>query len=158
MKKTSRQRITEFIKTGQVQMSTEITLAPNMSWCLAKATIVTEVGNTFTGHKLMWRKDDADGQPDATFVGAAETMAIARAIGFCFGEEDMAQEEFDELLVFTIKRVNELYQSSTRSAKEYVNSILNDDLRQKATVYLETLLTKTAASFAVQSIEDGEND
>ena len=156
MKKTSRQRITEFIKTGQVQMSTEITLAPDMSWCLAKATIVTEVGNAFTGHKLMWRKDDA-GQPDATFVGAAETMAIARAIGFFFGEEDITREEFDELLVFTIKRVNELYQSSTRSAKEYVNSILNDDLRQKATVYLETLLTKTAASFAVQSIEDGND-
>ena len=139
-------------------MRTELKLDPEMKWCLAKAIVITADGQTFVGHKLMWRKDDADGQPDATFVGAAETMAIARAIGFCFGEEDMAQEEFDELLVFTIKRVNELYQSSTRSAKEYVNSILNDDLRQKATVYLEPLLTKTAASFAVQSIEDGEND
>jgi hypothetical protein len=158
VKKTARQRINEFIKTGKVEMRTELKLDPEMKWCLAKAIVITADGQTFAGHKLMWRKDDADGQPDATFVGAAETMAIARAIGFFFGEEDMAQEEFDELLVFTIKRVNELYQSSTRSAKEYVNSILNDDLRQKATVYLETLLTKTAASFAVQSIEDGEND
>lgn len=157
MKKTARQRINEFIKTGKVEMRTELKLDPEMKWCLAKAIVITADGQTFAGHKLMWRKDDADGQPDATFVGAAETMAIARAIGFCFGEEDMAQEEFDELLVFTIKRVNELYQSSTRSAKEYVNSILNDDLRQKATVYLETLLTKTAASFAVQSIEDGND-
>jgi len=158
MKKTSRQRIAEFVKTGSVEISSQIAHDPEMKWCLVKATVLTAEGQRFTGHKLMWRKDDADGQPDATFVGAAETMAIARAIGFFFGEEDMAQEEFDELLVFTIKRVNELYQSSTRSAKEYVNSILNDDLRQKATVYLETLLTKTAASFAVQSIEDGEND
>jgi hypothetical protein len=139
-------------------MRTELKLDPEMKWCLAKAIVITADGQTFAGHKLMWRKDDADGQPDATFVGAAETMAIARAIGFCFGEEDMAQEEFDELLVFTIKRVNELYQSSAKSAKDYVNQIVNDDLRQKATVYLETLLTKTAASFAVQSIEDGEND
>jgi hypothetical protein len=139
------------------KVETKVTLAPDMSWCLAKATVTT-MDKIATGHKLMWKRGDVDGQADATFVGAAETMAIARAIGFITGEEDVTQEEFDELLVFTIKRVNELYQSSAKSAKDYVNQIVNDDLRQKATVYLETLLTKTAASFAVQSIEDGENN
>lgn len=158
IKKTSKQRINEFVEGKEhLSIETDITIAPDGSWCLAKSTVKSG-GLSATGHKMMHRRPDADGQKDTTFIGAAETMAVARAIAYLMPtEEDVSQEEFDELVVFTIKRVNELHQISARGAREFVNAILNDELRQKASLYLESLLTKASASFAIKSMDDANS-
>jgi hypothetical protein len=99
---------------------------------------------------MMYRKPDAQGVPDATFVAAAETIAIGRAIGFLFQEEETAtEEEYQELVLMTCKRIFELYQISYSGARQYVNDISNEDLRIKAQTYLESLMTKEALNKAL---------
>jgi hypothetical protein len=93
----------------------------------------------------MYRKPDVDGIKDATFVAAAETIAIGRAIGFFFEEEETAtQEEYDELVLMTCKRIMELYNISYSGARQFVTDIQNEDLRIKGQVYLEGLHTREA--------------
>lgn len=149
--KTSRQRINELksycdLEGLSYEIKSSVSLAPDMSYAFAKAEVSLANGCAAQAHKLFYRKPTVDGIEDSSFAAGAETIAIARAIALLLqdGSEVAVQEEFDELVVFTTKRVNELYQISTRGAKDYVNNIQNDDLRVKASIYLESLLTKTA--------------
>jgi hypothetical protein len=128
----------------EYKIETEVTLASDLSYCVAKATITCD-GIKTSAHKLMFKKPDTQGIPDATFVAAAETIAIGRAIGFFFEEDETAtEEEYQELVLITCKRIFELYQISYSGARQYVNDISNDDLRIKAQTYLESLMTKEA--------------
>ena len=152
-RKTSRERINELLRYAndlglQFQIETDVVLAPDLSYCLANAQVTVE-GCTTTAHKMMFRKPDVDGLKDATFVAAAETIAIGRAIGFFFEEEETAtQEEYDELVLMTCKRIMELYNISYSGARQFVNDIQNDDLRIKGQIYLESLHTKEAVKRA----------
>lgn len=152
-RKTSRERINELIRYAnnlglQFQIETDVVLGPDLSYCLATAEINVE-GSITTAHKMMFRKPDVDGLKDATFVAAAETIAIGRAIGFFFEEEETAtQEEYDELVLMTCKRIMELYNISYSGARQFVNDIQNDDLRIKGQIYLESLHTKEAVKRA----------
>jgi hypothetical protein len=153
-RQTARDRINKLIEWCQEiglehQIETEVSLAPDLSYCVAKATVSYD-GIKSTAHKMMYRKPDAQGVPDATFVAAAETIAIGRAIGFLFQEEETAtEEEYQELVLMTCKRIFELYQISYSGARQYVNDISNEDLRIKAQTYLESLMTKEALNKAL---------
>lgn len=148
-RKTARDRINSLIQWCaeigiEFQITTEVSIADDLSYCIAKATVT--VGEQKTqGTKLMFRKPDAGGIKDATFVAAAETIAIGRAIGFFFEEDETAtQEEYDELVLMTCKRIMELYQISYSGARQFVMDIQHDDLRIKGQTYLESLHTKEA--------------
>jgi len=151
---SARQRINRLIQWCneiglEHTIQTEITLAADLSYCLAKATIEVD-GIKTTAHKLMFRKPDVDKLPDATFVAAAETIAVGRAIGFFFDEEEIAtEEEYQELVLMTCKRIQELYKISYSGARAFVNDIQNDDLRVKGQTYLESLMTKEAVNKAL---------
>lgn len=152
-RKTSRQRINDFLRYSndlglEYKIETSIKIADDLSYCLASAKVTCENSST-TGHKMMFRKPDVDGIKDATFVAAAETIAIGRAIGFFFEEDEIAtQEEYDELVLMTCKRIMELYNISYSGARQFVNDIQNEDLRIKAQIYLESLHTKEAVKRA----------
>ena len=159
--KTARQRINDFIRHCEEQkldykIDIDVSLAPDMAYAFAKARI-TMGKNEVCAHKLFYQKEAIDGQKDATFAAGAETIAIARAIALLLPDNDemAVQEEFDELLLFTVKRVNELFQISGRSAREYVNTLQNTTLRERASIYLESLFTKTAMQAAIKPEEDG---
>lgn len=151
---TARQRINRLIEWCydlglEHKILTEIKIADDLSYCVAKATIEVD-GIKTTAHKLMFRKPDAQGVPDATFVAAAETIAIGRAIGFFFDEEESAtEEEYQELVLMTCKRIMELYKISYSGARQYVNDISNEDLRIKGQTYLESLMTKESINKAI---------
>jgi len=160
--KTARQRINDFIryceeKGFSYSIKTKIRLSDDSAF--AKAEVVIHGIATATAHKLFYQKEAIDGQKDATFAAGAETIAIARAIALLLPDNDemAVQEEFDELLLFTVKRVNELFQISGRSAREYVNTIQNTTLRERASIYLESLFTKTAMQAAIKPEEDGND-
>lgn len=160
--KTARQRINDFIryceeKGYSYSIKTKIKLSTEHAF--AKAEVVIHGIATATAHKLFYQKEAIDGQKDATFAAGAETIAIARAIALLLPDNDeiSVQEEFDELLLFTVKRVNELFQISGRSAREYVNTLQNTTLRERASIYLESLFTKTAMQAAIKPEEDGND-
>lgn len=160
--KTARQRINDFIrhceeKGYSYSIKTKIKLSAEHAF--AKAEVVIHGIATATAHKLFYQKEAIDGQKDATFAAGAETIAIARAIALLIPDSDemAVQEEFDELLLFTVKRVNELFQISGRSAREYVNTLQNTTLRERASIYLESLFTKTAMQAAIKPEEDGND-
>ena len=160
--KTARQRINDFIryceeKGYSYSIKTKIKLSAEHAF--AKAEVVIHGIATATAHKLFYQKEAIDGQKDATFAAGAETIAIARAIALLIPDNDemAVQEEFDELLLFTVKRVNELFQISGRSAREYVNTLQNTTLRERASIYLESLFTKTAMQAAIKPEEDGND-
>lgn len=148
-RQTSRDRINRLIRDCnnigiEFKILTDVKIADDLSYCIAKATI-TVGEQKVQGTKLMYRKPDVDGIKDATFVAAAETIAIGRAIGFFFEEEETAtQEEYDELVLMTCKRIMELYNISYSGARQFVNDIQNEDLRIKGQVYLEGLHTREA--------------
>lgn len=82
-------------------------------------------------------------------MAAAETIAIGRAIGFYFEEnESSTQEEYEELVLMTCKRIMELYNISYAGAKRFVADIQNEDLRIKGQTYLESLMTKDSLNKA----------
>ena len=151
---TSRQRINKFITWcnevgSSYEIKTEVKLADDLSWCLVKATVEVD-GIKTTAHKMMFRRPDVDGIPDPTYVGAAETMCIGRAIGLFFEEDESAtEEEYQELILMTCKRIMELYKISYSGARAFVNDIQNDDLRVKGQTYLESLMTKEAINKAI---------
>lgn len=160
--KTARQRINDFIryceeKGFSYSIKTKIKLSAEHAF--AKAEVAIHGIATATAHKLFYQKEAIDGQKDATFAAGAETIAIARAIALLLPDNDemAVQEEFDELLLFTVKRVNELFQISGRSAREYVNTLQNTTLRERASIYLESLFTKTAMQAAIKPEEDGND-
>ena len=159
--KTARQRINDFIryceeKGYSYSIKTKIKLSAEHAF--AKAEVVIHGIATATAHKLFYQKEAIDGQKDATFAAGAETIAIARAIALLIPDNDemAVQEEFDELLLFTVKRVNELFQISGRSAREYVNTLQNPTLRERASIYRDSLFTKTAMQAAIKP--EDEND
>ena len=160
--KTAREKINQFVrhmeeKGDSYSIKTKVKLSPDASYAFAKAKVVIHGVATATAHKLFFQKEDVNGQKDATFAAGAETIAIARAIALLIPDNDemAVQEEFDELLLFTVKRVNELFQISGRSAREYVNTLQNTTLRERASIYLESLFTKTAMQAAIKPEEDG---
>jgi len=160
--KPARQRINEFIQYCEASglsytIDVDVTLAPDLSYAFAKARI--KMGNDeVCAHKLFYQKEAVGGQKDATFAAGAETIAVARAIALLIPDNDemAVQEEFDELLLFTVRRVNELFQISGRSAKDYVNTLQNETLRERASIYLDSLFTKTAMQ-AVKPEENGND-
>ena len=161
--KTAREKINQFVrhmeeKGDSYSIKTKVKLSPDASYAFAKARI-TMGKNEVCAHKLFYQKEDVNGQKDATFAAGAETIAIARAISLLLPDNDemAVQEEFDELLLFTVKRVNELFQISGRSAREYVNTLQNTTLRERASIYLESLFTKTAMQAAIKPEEDGND-
>lgn len=158
--KTARQRINEFIQMAKekgvgYKISTYVDISGSEpQYAMAKATVSLVDGSaSATASKLFYQKEEVAGQKDATFAAAAETIAIARAIALLMPDNDemAVQEEFDELLLVTVKRVNELFQINNRGAREYVQSIQNDTLRERASIYLESLFTKASMQGATKS-------
>lgn len=155
--KKAREIINEFIELCNQQnigyeILTDVSIHNDSGalYAMAKATVSMN-GTVTNAHKLFYQKEPVGAQKDSTFAAAAETIAVARAIALITPTDELTlQEEFDELILFTVKRISELFQINTRSAKEYVQGLQNDVLRERASVYLESLFTKASMQGAVK--------
>lgn len=151
--KTARQKIAELHEMvkefdGTISINTEIQMPdPDTVIAIARVSVysVEAVVYSATGHKISYRKPEVNGIKDASFVSAAETSAIGRAISFIMPDNEIySEEDFNELLVFTTAQIVELSKISSRAVKDYLAQIQNDELARRANIFWEALQTKTA--------------
>lgn len=165
MKKTAREKINEFIawcNENSYEYALEVKISKGgdgeEKYAIAKAKLrITKNFNlvrSSVGHKIVYQKPIADGMQDTSYVSAAETMAISRAISFAmYDDSDIhSAEDFDELLIFNTKRISDLYKISEKSARDFISTINNEELKSKCASFLDAIVSRAAVNAAAKDI------
>ena len=156
IRETARERLNRFQEWCKANdyvyhIDTDVSITQDGEACVAKARVfVINIDNdpeySATGNKMVYFKDPVTDSKDTSAFSAAETMAISRAIGFILEEteDNSTEEEWNTVILQTLRTVAEKLNISEIECRRYIDSIRSEELQAHAMRHMNQIIAKRA--------------